>query len=106
MECRYADIVFDQVGNSISAMVTLESMALGRPVIANGRMDLLDGPWASGSPLCQAATAEGVCAQLERLVPDADVRCKVGRASRDFVEHNLSANAAAEFCLNYFGGHF
>lgn len=106
MECRYADIVFDQVGNSISAMVTLESMALGRPVIANGRMDLLDGPWASGSPLCQAATAEEVCAQLERLVPDADVRCKVGRASRDFVEHNLSANAAAEFCLNYFGGHF
>jgi hypothetical protein len=102
-ECRNADIVFDQVGNSISGMVTLESMALGRPVIANGRIDLLEGPWASDSPLCQAATAEEVCAQLQRLVPDAALRREVGLASRRFVEQHFSADAAAKFCLDYFG---
>lgn len=101
-ECRNADIVFDQLGASITGMVTLEAMALGRPVIANGRIDLLDGPWVDSSPLCQASTEEEVCAQLAKLVPDAVLRRDVGLASRRFVEEYFSADAAAQFCIKHF----
>lgn len=102
-ECRQADVVFDQFGNSMTGMVTLESMAIGRPVIANGRADLVDGPWAEDNPLCQAATPEEVCAHLLRLVPDSGIRREVGLASRRFVEQHFSTQAVANYCLNYFG---
>lgn len=103
-ECRKADIVFDQLGNSICGMVTLDAMAMGRPVVANGRINIPGSHWNVDNPLCQAANAEEVCAQLTRLITDGELRRNVGTASRRFVEEHFSTMAAARSCIEFFAG--
>ncbi len=88
-----ADIVTEQCGTHVLGMAGVEAMAAGRPVIANGRPELytsLSGPY----PVAQAATAEEVAAQLDRL-SDPAVRARVGADGRRFVEQHLSPDAAA-----------
>lgn len=98
-ECRKADVVIDQLGNSICGMVTLDAMALGRPVIGNGRGNEVGGRWGLDNPLCQASDAEQVCMQLDRLLADASSRQVVGDDSRRFVERNFSTTITAAHCL-------
>jgi glycosyltransferase involved in cell wall biosynthesis len=98
-EYRRADIVFDQLGDGMISMGCLDAMSSGRPVIANGRPDLIEKALGVPSPVCQAKTDAEVCAQLERLVPDRAERERVGIASRRFVEAHFSAEAAARRCL-------
>ena len=98
-EYRVADILFDQLAESVVAMGGLEAMATGRPLIANARPEIMDAAVGEPSPVCQARTAEEVCRQLERLVPSADERARVGRASRQYVQAHFSADAAARRLL-------
>ena len=88
-----ADIVTEQCGTHVLGMAGVEAMAAGRPVIANGRPELytaLSGPY----PVAQAATAEEVAGQLDRLSDPAE-RARVGADGRRFVEQHLSPDAAA-----------
>jgi glycosyltransferase involved in cell wall biosynthesis len=90
-EFAHADIVFDQLGESVVAMAGLDAMATGRPLIANARPEIAQ----QGSPICQASTPREVAAQLDRLVFDAALRERVGRAGREYVESHFSADVAA-----------
>ncbi len=98
-EYRNADIVFDQLGMGMIGMGTLDAMAMGRPVIANGRPEIVEPFTGVISPLCQAVTAEEVCLHLEYLVPERKVREQVGIDSRVYVEKYFSAESAATICL-------
>jgi glycosyltransferase involved in cell wall biosynthesis len=101
-ECRQADIVFDQLGKSTFGMVTLDAMALGRPVIANGRPEIFGNNVEMNPPICQAASPEEVADQLERLVSSRDERLRIGKRSREFVERYFSPEHAAKVCLDRF----
>jgi glycosyltransferase involved in cell wall biosynthesis len=94
-ECRKADIVFEQLGQSCVGMAGLDGMAIGRPVIANGRPEIFESIHGVKSPICQSATPEQVVQQLKRLVQDPIERLRVGIASREYVTTYFSVEHAA-----------
>lgn len=93
-ECRRADIVCDQLGLSVVGMGGLDAMAVGRPLIANARPEVMRHHLPE-PPICHAATADEVADQLERLVMSREERERVGRESRAYIEQHCSADAAA-----------
>lgn len=99
-EFRQADIIFEQFGQSVVAMAGLDAMAMGRPVIANGRPEIMEKVIGVPSPICQAVAPDEVCAQLQRLVPSRAERERVGYASRKYVQDHFSADHAAQICLD------
>lgn len=103
-EYRRADIVFDQLGKGMISMGCLDAMAMGRPVVANGRPEIVEKLVGIPAPVCQAETSEEVCAQLLRLVPDRAERERVGRLSRLYVESHFSSERAAKTCLERLDG--
>lgn len=94
-EYARADIVVDQLATSVVAMGGLDAMASGRPLIANLRPDALRTTSDQPNPVCQAGTAEEVCAQLARLTSDAALRAELGQASRRYVETHFSSDVVA-----------
>ena len=102
-EFRAADLVFDQLGQSVVAMAGLDAMATGRPLIANARPEHPDPAIDAPSPVCQARTPGEVAAHLEALVFDAAKRAQVGDASRRYVERFFSAREAARRLLARLG---
>jgi glycosyltransferase involved in cell wall biosynthesis len=102
-EYRAADIVVDQLGPAFFGMVALDAMACARPVIANGRPEILEPVLGAPSPLCQARTPEEVVAHLERLIPNAAERERVGAESRTYVEKYFSARRAADLIVSRLG---
>ena len=99
-EFRRADIVFDQVGQSLPGLITSDAMALGRPVIANARQNAFKSTFGELPPICQASTPEEVCSQLERLVFNPKERNKVGVESRKYAEKYFSPLLAAKKILS------
>ncbi len=97
-EYRRADIVFDQMGLSVVAMGGLDVMAVGRPLIANARPDVMRH-WMASPPICHAATVEEVAAQLELLILDPEARRRIGQQSRAYVEQHCSAEQSARLCI-------
>ena len=97
-EFREADIVFEQFGQSCVGMAGWDAMATGRPLIANGRPDILNREVSVPTPICQATTPDDVCAQLIRLVENPRERENVGLQSRDYVNKYYSAQRRAEQC--------
>lgn len=100
---RKADIVFDQFAGSLVGMGGLEAMATGRPLIANGRPDIVDSVLEGKIPICQAKTPQEVSAQLQRLLEGPAERARVGRISRAYVARFLSSEQAAQTCLDRLG---
>ena len=94
-----ADIVFEQFGQGIVAMAGLEAMAVGRPVIANGRPEIFEPMFGQPSPICQATTADEVSRQLQRLLSDDPTRDQVGQQSRRWVENHFAPRVAAKRLL-------
>jgi glycosyltransferase involved in cell wall biosynthesis len=96
---RMSDIVFDSFSEApVVGMGALDAMATGRPLISNGRA-FLEHRSGEPSPLCHAATAEEVCAHLERLAGSREERQRVGAASRSYVARWCSSERAARDCL-------
>ncbi len=93
---RLADIVTEQLATSTVGMGGLDAMAVGRPVIANGRAEIQGSPLGRQSPVCQATNEGEVAAHLERLVFDPAERLRIGKLSREYVEEHLSASRAAK----------
>ena len=90
-----ADLVFEQFGEGLVTMAGLEAMAVGRPVIANGRPDIMEPLLGEPSPICQAKSPEEVCRELERLSSDPGLRLELGRKSREWVERHFTPERAA-----------
>jgi hypothetical protein len=98
-EYKQADIIFEQLGMSTIGMAGLDAMAVGRPIIINGRPEIIEREIGAPFPICQAVTPEDVCHQLQRLVFDKTERERVGSASRKYVEKYCSPEHAAQICL-------
>jgi glycosyltransferase involved in cell wall biosynthesis len=98
-EYARCDVVIEQLDNSTIGSAGLEAMAAGRPVIGNARREMFEGYLGQPSPICQAQTAEEVCAQLKRLVFNPAKREKLGVLGRRFVEERCSPQRAAQTCL-------
>lgn len=99
---RLADVIFEQLGESMIGMAGLDAMATGRPVIGNGHPELMQKATGVSMPICQARTPAEVSAQLKKLVPDAMERQRIGLASRAYVEKHRSTTSAAKVCLEIF----
>lgn len=95
---RHADIIADQMAQSIVSGAGLDAMAVGRPLLANGRPEVMEAFLGEPSPICQASTPEQVCAQL-LLLSDVGYREQVGRRSRVYVEKHFAVERVAERCL-------
>lgn len=96
-----AELVFEQFGDGIVAMAGLEAMASGRPVIANGRPDILEPLLGEPSPICQATEPEQVCQHLEQLTQDPEYKRALGLRSREWVERHFTPDAAARRILEH-----
>jgi glycosyltransferase involved in cell wall biosynthesis len=99
VQCRLADIVFDQFAESIVAMAGLDAMATGRPLIANGRPEIIEPLIGEPSPICQARSAEEICRHLERLSASPEDRLRLGLEGRRYVEKHFSPDAGARKIL-------
>lgn len=95
---RRSDIVIDQVADSLPGSGGVDAMALGRPVIANWRANLIPVYQLPPEACCQAASPQEVCAQLRRLLSDRAEMIRVAEAGRRYVEMRLSSDAAAGLC--------
>ncbi len=100
-ELASADIVCDQVGDSFPGMVALDAMALGVPVIANFRPDLLERCYREPMTGCQASSPEEVALHLAALAGSPRTRASAGRAARAFARKHLSPAANAGRCLQH-----
>ncbi len=98
-ELRRADIVFEQLGDSCVGMAGLDAMAMGKPVIANGRPEVLGRVLPRPLPVCQASTPEEVSEALERLTLDEGYRRRVGEEAREYARRFLSPEYYAERCI-------
>ena len=98
-EFARCDIVIEQLVNGAIGGAGLDAMAAGRPVIGNARREMFEDYFGQHSPICQAQTAEEVCAQLKRLVSNPAKREKIGELGRRFVEEHCSPRRAAQICL-------
>lgn len=98
-EYKNADIVSDHFGQGSIGMGALDAMAVGRPVMANGKPDIFRKALGEAPPICHATTAKEVCDQLLRLAADRDLRENIGKQSRLYVEKYCTLESAASIIL-------
>jgi hypothetical protein len=102
-EMRQADVDADQFGQSLPGLVMSDALAIGRPVVANFRPDLLGDAFPEPLPGAHADSPDAVCAQLQRLAGSPDERADLARRGRAFAERYLSPHANAMQCLRRLG---
>jgi glycosyltransferase involved in cell wall biosynthesis len=103
-EMAAADVVCDQLSTSFPGMVALDAMALGRPVLANFRPDILGPAYADPWPVCDASDAAGVHRALAGLAGAPAECAALGERARAFAEKWLSPEANARRCLERLAG--
>lgn len=100
-EVAAADIVVDTLGEGTIGMGAREAMALGRPVIANGKPEIFAGHLGEPLPVAQARSPAEVAAQLEAL-DQREARQQLADRARAFAERYFSAERAAATILSLF----
>jgi len=87
-----ADIIIDQLKMGWFGTLTVEAMALGKPVICYLREDLLQSP--DEFPIVNA-TPQNIEPILENLIIDSDLRNRIAYRGREFAEeHHCCVKAA------------
>lgn len=87
---RRADIVIDQILIGAYGVLTMEAMALGKPVICYVREDLFE-PHFGKLPIINA-NPDNITDVIRSTVKDFELRKEKGQAGREFVEkhHNVA----------------
>ncbi|NDC49219.1 MAG: hypothetical protein EBZ61_09125 [Micrococcales bacterium] len=99
--CRFydemlaADLICDQIGNSIPGMVTTDAYALGRPVLANLRNEIFKKLFPEPLPGFDVKTPKQVTQILQHLEQNPMLLAETGQKSRLFAEHYLSPSGMA-----------
>jgi len=93
-EILAADIVADHFGEGVIGVGAREAMALGRPVIANGKPELVQRHLGAALPIADARTPEEVARAIEGLSSRA-ARERQAEEARKFADEHLSASRAA-----------
>jgi len=102
-EIADADVVCDQFGDSFPGMVALDAMALGVPVIADFRPEIMSPYFPEPIPACQARTPSEVAVQIAALAASDRARREAGEAGREFARKYFSPRANALKCLRMLG---
>jgi glycosyltransferase involved in cell wall biosynthesis len=90
------DVAFDQLGSQwIGAGAFV--MAMGRPIIANGRPEIFEPLTGEKSPVCQATNSEEVCFWLKKLYFDRKEINRIGLESRTYIEKYYSIENTINF---------
>jgi glycosyltransferase involved in cell wall biosynthesis len=83
-----ADVVFDQVGSHWMGGVGIYALYMGRPVIANARLEVFGRIWGPDIPILNATTPDEIVAHLVRC-EDIAFRESVAEASHVFARDHL-----------------
>jgi hypothetical protein len=102
-EISEADIVCDQLGESFPGMVTVDAMAIGIPVIANLRPEILGSYFTEPIAAWHARTPDDVATHFAALASSPRARIAAGRAARRYARLHLSPAAQARRCLARLG---
>ena len=90
------DVAFDQLGGQwIGAGAFV--MAMGRPLIAEGRPEIFEPLTGEVSPVCQAATPEEVCFWLKKLYFDRTEINRIGLESKNYIQKHYSIENTINF---------
>lgn len=98
-----SDIILEQFGSHIMGGAGVFPMIMGKPVIANGRKDILERIIPEKVPYCYAEDESDICEWLERLSASPSLREKIGINSRDYMLRNDSLPKEVQFILSTFG---
>jgi len=98
-EIARSDIVLDQFGESFPSVGALEALAIGRPVIANWRYDVLPQYKVLAPFVGHATTPQEISHELQRFISDDALRSSAIR-SRTVLEEHFSGTAAAKKCID------
>ncbi len=88
MQYEDADVVFDQVGSHWMGGVGFYALYMGRPVIANARLDVFEPLWGAHPPVLHATTPDQILGHLVRC-EDIAYRESVAEASHVFARDHL-----------------
>jgi glycosyltransferase involved in cell wall biosynthesis len=102
-EMSSADVVCDQFGTSFPGMVTTDAYALGRPVMANLRNEILCSRFPEPLPGFNAKLPEEIADHLISLEQNPELLREMGARSRAYAEKYLSPEKMAEQLLNRCG---
>lgn len=83
-----ADVVIDQVGTHWMGGVGFYALYMGRPVIANARLDVFGQLWGTDIPILNATTSDQIVSHLVRC-EDLAYRESVAEASHAFARDRL-----------------
>lgn len=95
-----ADIVIDQLVIGTYGMLSIESMALGKPTICYIREDLLN-KFQEVPPLYNA-NIYNIFEKLEKLIEDFELRAYLGKMGRKYVEKHHNAILLAEKAIEIY----
>jgi glycosyltransferase involved in cell wall biosynthesis len=102
----HADIVVDQLNAGWHGVFALEAMALGKPVVAHLKPDVVERSaeaFGARVPIV-AATKETLAETLEPLVGSPELRRELGAAGRAYVEQVHDVDRVADRLLEIYAG--
>jgi glycosyltransferase involved in cell wall biosynthesis len=86
------DVCFDQVGNHWMGAIGCYALYMGRPLIANARLDVFGHLWGADPPILQAASVDEIHQQLVRC-EDLAFRETLAERGHRFAAEKLDAEA-------------
>ncbi|MBP6432291.1 MAG: glycosyltransferase [Ferruginibacter sp.] len=95
------DVAFDQLGKQWVG-AGLFSMLIGRPLIANGRPEIIDKITKEKSPICQAQNEQEVANWLTLLYNNRDLVKQIGLTSREYVVKHYDLQNTINYFTNFF----
>lgn len=98
-EMQAADIIADHFGEGAIGMGARDAIALGRPVIANGKPEIHRAFLGEPLPIFQAQRPDEIAAALLEL-QDRALRDQLADRARGFAERHFSAEIAAKTILS------
>lgn len=95
-----ADVIIEQLGTHFISG-GFYAMLMGRPVIGNANPQVLDKLTGQPTPVCQAVTADEVCAWLQKLSTDKNLAERIGQSARQYVLNHFDIRRESEYFKNY-----
>nr|WP_241254406.1 glycosyltransferase [Brevibacillus sp. SYP-B805] len=97
---READLIIDQVRCGSYGLLSVESMALGKPVVCYIRSDLV-GTFPPGLPIVNA-NPDTLYEQVKMLLEQPELRHQLGMAGRRYVENVHASDLVAAKLLQIY----
>jgi hypothetical protein len=90
-----SDILFDQVGSHWLGGVGMYAAYMGKPLIANARLDVFGDVWGDDVPILDASSVDDIFRHLVNC-QNYEYRKQVGEASHLFMKEKLDGKRVCE----------